>query len=141
MYIHCSNKPSLRCLLSSGKWAVVVKERLQPLQSSQAWLQMAIKASPPEPGDGFVPKMLPLILSKFGPFKDRAAVLSLFLLPPLLPDGSNQLCNRWSVHTLYVLTPSRCTGTGLPLLHCFTVHCVQPWGRFNCSIVADFSEV
>lgn len=44
---------------------------------------------------------------------------------PSLPDGSHQLCNRWSVHTPYVLTPNRCIGTGLPFLHCFSV---LSWG-------------
>lgn len=45
MYIHCSNKPSLRCLLCSGKWAVVEREHLQPLESSKAWLHKVIKMS------------------------------------------------------------------------------------------------
>lgn len=46
MYICCSNKPGLRCLLCIGKWAVVKREHLQPLESSKAWLHMLIKMSP-----------------------------------------------------------------------------------------------
>lgn len=110
------------------------------LQSSQAWLQMAIKTSPPEPGNGFVPKMLPLILSEFGPFEDRAAILSLFLLPPSAPDGSHQLCNRWSVHTLCINTQQvHRDRSAFPAL-LSSVLC-SALGVFNCSVVADFSEV
>ena len=136
MYIHCSNKPSLRCLLCSGKWAVLEREHLQPLESSKAWLHMVIKISPLKTSEQVNSQDYPFNVGQVWTIWRQRSCYHV-LLPPSL--GWFPPAPQWmeSVHSpLRASPPDRCMGKGSAFLLCSTSCSVLR--LVYCSLLAGF---
>ena len=138
MYIHCSNKPSLRCLLCSGKWAVLEREHLQPLESSKAWLHMVIKISPLKTSEQVNSQDYPFNVGQVWTIWRQRSCYHV-LLPPSL--GWFPPAPQWmeSVHSPLHASPLT-DAWGRVRLSCFAVHHVLSWGWFTVAYWLVFHQ-
>lgn len=139
MYILCSNKPSLRCLLCSGKWAVVEREHLQPLESSKTWLHMVIKMSPLKTSEKVNSQNYPFNVGQVWTiWRQRSCYPVLF--PTSLCDGLHQLYNGWTARPHHSTHPHLTGACGRVWLSCFAVHHVLSQGWFSVACWLAFHQ-